>query len=285
MPVDVDLRKLRYFVAVAEHLHFGRAAEELHIAQPVLSRQIRALEGELKVSLLVRDRRSTALTPAGEQVLADARPLLAAAEAMRRRAARAARGTDVFTVGFMPGLIVTGPVRELARRHPGLDIEVLRTGWDDQVDVLHDGRADVGYVRLPVDERGLTVRPLLSEPRVVVLPATHRLAGKDGVDLADLAGERLLQDPAAVPEWPVRAPGQGQRSLPALRTVEEKLHHVAAGHGVVVLPLSTATFYACRDVTHLPVRGLGPNQVCLAWPADRDSALIEEFAAIALRNG
>jgi DNA-binding transcriptional LysR family regulator len=283
MPVDVDLRKLRYFVAVAEHLHFGRAAEELHIAQPVLSRQIRALEGELKVSLLVRDRRSTSLTPAGEQVLADGRPLLAAAEAMRRRAVRAARGTEVFTVGFMPGLIVTGPVRELARRHPGLDVEVLRTGWDDQVEVLHDGRADVGYVRRPADERGLTVRPLLSEPRVVVLPAGHRLAGKDSVDLADLAGERLLQDPAAVPEWPAR-PDPAQRALPVVRTVEEKLEYVAAGHGVVVLPLSTATFYTRQDVTHLPVRGLPPNQVCLAWPADRGSTLVEEFASIALAS-
>ena len=82
---DVDLRKLRYFVAVAEQLHFGRAAEALHIAQPVLSRQIRALEEELKAQLFVRDKRATELTPAGRQLLADAGPLLAAADALRRR--------------------------------------------------------------------------------------------------------------------------------------------------------------------------------------------------------
>ena len=78
---DLDLRKLRYFVAVAEHLHFGRAAESLHIAQPVLSRQIRALEDELKVQLFVRDKRATELTPAGRQLLAHAGPLLASADA------------------------------------------------------------------------------------------------------------------------------------------------------------------------------------------------------------
>ena len=86
---DVDLRKLRYFVAVAEQLHFGRAAEALHIAQPVLSRQIKALEDELKAQLFVRDKRATELTPAGRQLLADAGPLLANADALRRRVARA----------------------------------------------------------------------------------------------------------------------------------------------------------------------------------------------------
>src|ERR1700745_25518 len=89
--VDVDLRKLRYFVAVAEQLHFGRASEALHTAQPVLSRQIRALEDELKAQLFVRDKRATELTPAGRQLLADAGPLLASADALRRPGARAAR--------------------------------------------------------------------------------------------------------------------------------------------------------------------------------------------------
>src|SRR5580692_6476737 len=129
---DVDLRKLRYFVAVAEHLHFGRAAEALHIAQPVLSRQIRALEDELRAQLFVRDKRATELTPAGRQLLADAGPVLAAADALRRRVARAAREPRSFTIGFMPGLIVTEAVRALTGAHPQLIVNVLRTGWDDQ---------------------------------------------------------------------------------------------------------------------------------------------------------
>jgi DNA-binding transcriptional LysR family regulator len=283
--MDLDLRKVRYFVAVAEHLHFGRAAEQLYIAQPVLSRQIRALEDELKVTLFVRNRRTTELTPAGEQLLADARPLLANADAARRRAGIAARGRDTFTVGFMPGLIVTAEVRALSSRHPELTVDVVRTSWDDQTEVIHDGRVDVSYVRQPVDPRGLEIRPLLSEPRVVVLPAEHRLAGKPQISITDLADEHLLQDPDAVPEWrdiatELREAGRRQ-VIPYYRSVEEKLEHVAAGHGVIVLPLSTAAFYTRADVTPVDIEDIAPNQVSLAWDSSRQSPLIGEFVAIA----
>src|ERR1700722_13743772 len=144
--VDLDLRKVRYFVAVAEQLNFGRAAQALHIAQPVLSRQIRALEQELKVRLLERDKRATRLTPAGEALLEDGRALLAAADAARRRVSDADAGTRVFTVGFMPGLIVTPAVREFSRLHPEVRVEVLRTDWLNQTDTIHDGTVDVGYL-------------------------------------------------------------------------------------------------------------------------------------------
>ncbi|MBP2705049.1 LysR family transcriptional regulator [Microbispora sp. RL4-1S] len=283
--MDVDLRKLRYFVAVAERLHFGRAAEALHIAQPVLSRQIRALEEELKVQLFVRTRRATELTPAGEQLLADARPLLASAEALRRRVGRAARGADVFTVGFMPGLIVTPAVQALRERHPELTVEVVRTTWNDQTETIHDARVDIGYVRLPIDQRGLRVRPLMSEPRVAVLPTGHRLAGKDVIGIADLADEHLLQDPYAVPEWrdiatELRRPGRRRAEL-LFHAVEEKLEHVAAGHGVVVVPLSVMAFYTRPDVTYVPITDIPPNQVCLAWDSTRRNPLIGEFAVLA----
>jgi DNA-binding transcriptional LysR family regulator len=282
--VDVDLRKVRYFVAVAERLHFGRAAEALHIAQPVLSRQIRTLENELKVQLFVRDRRTTELTSAGEQLLADARPLLANADALRRRVGRAARGPDTFTVGFMPGLIVTPAVRALVARHPGLNVDVVRTTWADQTDVIHDGRADISYVRLPVDQRGLRIRPLLSEPRVVVLPADHRLAGKDSVRITDLADEHLLQDPGAVPEWrdiAVELRTGTRQVVPSIHLVEEKLERVAAGNGIAIFPLSTATFYIRPDIVHVPVSDIGPTHVSLAWDGTRRSPLIAEYAAIA----
>jgi DNA-binding transcriptional LysR family regulator len=282
--VDVDLRKLRYFVAVAEQLHFGRAAEALHIAQPVLSRQIRALEDELKAQLFVRDKRATELTPAGRQLLADAGPLLASADALRRRVVRAARGPGSFTIGFMPGLIVTEAVRAMIGRHPQLTVNVLRTGWDDQTEVIRDGRADVSYLRLPADQSGLQVQPLLAEPRVAVLPVDHRLAGKDTISIADLTDEHLLQDPDAVPEWRDIATEMRARRRPGapfFRTVEEKLEHVAAGHGFVLLPLSTAVFYTRPGVAYSHVSDIPPNQVCLAWDATRCGQLIQDFAAIA----
>jgi DNA-binding transcriptional LysR family regulator len=283
--VDLDLRKVRYFVAVAEQLNFGRAAQELHIGQPVLSRQIRALEQELKVRLFERDKRATRLTPAGEALLEDARALLAGADAARRRVRDIAAGERVFTVGFMPGLIVTPAVREFSRRHPEVTVEVLRIDWTNQTDVIHDGTVDVGYLRMPFDQRGLAVEPLLSEPRAAVVPAGHRLAGKEAVTVADLAAEHLLQDPDAVPEWRDIAielrDGQPPGRVPPFRTVEEKLEHVAAGHGIVVLPLSTATFYTRADISHVLVCDIAPNQVCLSWDSLRRGPLIRDYVAIA----
>ena len=283
--MDVDLRKVRYFVAVAEELHFGRAAERLHIAQPVLSRQIRALEDELKVQLFVRTKRATELTAAGRQLLEDALPLLASAEAARRRVVQAARGSRTFTIGFMPGITVTSAVRAFTSQHPELTIELLRTSWHDQVQVLRDGRADVSIVRLPIDQQGLTVRPLFDEPRLAMLPADHRLAGKPSLRIADLADDHLLQDPDAVPEWRDVAlelrDGTAGR-VPIFQSVEEKLEHVAAGNGISVLPLSTATFYTRPDVVAVPVEDIGPNHVCLAWTATRRSKAIHDFADVAI---
>jgi DNA-binding transcriptional LysR family regulator len=282
--MDLDLRKLRYFVAVAEELHFGRAAERLHIAQPVLSRQIRALEDELGGQLFVRTKRATELTPAGRQLLDDARPLLAAADATRRRVARAARGSKTFTIGFMPGLTVTEAVRAFGVRHPEIEVELIRTTWDDQVDVLHDGRVDVSVVRLPIDQAGLTVRPLFEEPRVAMLPADHRLAGKPALDITDLADEHLLQDPDAVPEWrdiALELRTRTPKPVPVVRSVEEKLEHVASGRGISIVPLSVATFYQRPDVVAVAVDNLAPNTVCLAWIATRRSRLLHDFADLA----
>src|SRR3954471_3713630 len=115
--MDLDLRKLRYFVAVAEKLHFGRAADELHIAQPALSRQIRALEKDLGTPLLTRDSHGVALTDAGRQLLTDAETLLASAHAVRRRVTLAARGSRRLMVGFRAGITVTAAVRAFAVQH------------------------------------------------------------------------------------------------------------------------------------------------------------------------
>lgn len=288
MNADLDLRKLRYFVAVADELNFGRAAETLMIAQPVLSRQIRAFEAELGVRLFVRDRRGTELTEPGRLLYAEARTLLASAAAVRRRVAVAARGEAEFTVGFMPGLMVTGAVRAFQGTHPEVDVRVMRTGWDDQVQVLHDGRADVSYLRRPFDATGLAVQFLFSEPRVVVLPTDHPLAQRPSVVMAELADEHLLQDPAAVPEWAQVAAELRRRGVPgrpSSRTVEEKLELVAVRAGIAILPLSTARFYRRDDISVVPVSDLPPTDVLLGWDAGRRSRLIEAFVASARDDG
>ena len=278
--MDLDLRKLRYFVAVAQELHFGRAAARLHIAQPVLSRQIRAFEAELRTQLLDRSRRATALTPAGRRLLTDAPALLAAADEL----ARTVRGTAQLRVGFMPGITVTAEVRALQDRHPDLDVVLVRTTWADQVSTLHDGRVDIGYVRLPIDRSGLVVRPLFTEPRVVVMAIEHRLAGKESVSVADLADEHLLQDPDAVPEWrdiATELRAAPARPAPVFGSVEEKLEHVAAGRGIAVIPQSTAAYYTRPDVVAVAVSDIGPNHVCLAWSRRRHDPLVGEFAELA----
>jgi DNA-binding transcriptional LysR family regulator len=283
--MDVDLRKVRYFMAVARHGNFSRAAEDLHVAQPVLSRQIRALESELGVVLFVRGRSGAALTSAGTQLAADAEPLLADAEALRRRVAQAARKSGQFTVAFMPGLIVTGAVRAFAAAHPELTVEVLRTSRADQTEVLLDGRADVSYVRLPVDRHGLQVLPLAREPQFVVLPAEHGLAGKECVSIGDLAGEHLLQHPDIVPEWrDVAAEMRGRRRLPPPRfthTVEEKLEQVAIGRGIIVLPESAASLHARPGICRVRISDIPPAETCLAWSSSRRSPLLAEFARLA----
>ena len=272
--MDLDLRKLRYFVAVADQLHFGRAADELHIAQPALSRQIRALEQDLGASLFTRDRHGVELTDAGRQLLADAGPLLASTQAVRRRVSAAAGGKRRLMVGFRAGVAVTPAARAFEDRHPDVVVDVQRIEGDDQAAMLLDGRIDVGYVRLPIDEAGLRLTPLYTEPRVAVLPSGHRLAGKEEVTEADLAGEPLVWhgDPSTQPT---------KRPLPnagyPVRGVDETLEHVAAGRGISFLARSATVFYSHPDVIYVPVPDLAPDQVCLAVAASRNSPVVDDF--------
>jgi DNA-binding transcriptional LysR family regulator len=141
----------------------------------------------------------------------------------------------------------------------------------------------VSIVRLPIEARGLSLRPMYADPRVVALRADHRLAGKESITIADLADEHLLQDPDAVPEWrdvAIELREGTSPGYPHFSSIEEKLEHVAAGRGIAIIPVSTATYYNRPDVTHLPVEDLGPNQVSLAWIASRRSRTITEFADI-----
>ncbi|MFE4832110.1 LysR family transcriptional regulator [Streptomyces sp. NPDC056672] len=276
--MDLDLRKLRYFVTVADRLHFGRAADELHIAQPVLSRQIRALEQDLGVSLFTRDRHGVELTDAGRQLLADAGPLLASTHAIRRRVSAAASGKRRLMVGFRAGIAVTPAARAFEDRHPDVVVDVQRIEGDDQAAMLLDGRIDVGYVRLPIDEAGLRVTPLYTEPRVAVLPAGHRLAGKEEVTEADLAGEPLVWHGDSSTQ-PTKRP-LSNAGYP-VRGVDETLEHVAAGRGISFLARSASVFYSHPDVVFVPIPDLAPDQVCLAVAASHTSPVVDDFVTAA----
>lgn len=263
--MDLDLRKLRYFAAVAEHQHFGRAAEQLYIAQPVLSRQVRALERELGCSLLERTTRSVRLTPAGRSLQEEARRLLASADAAVRRVHEVDRGVERLAVAFAPGLRVSEAVRAFGAVRPEVGIELIHLAWREQDAPLRDGRADVGYLRRPFDDAGLRVVPVGWDPKVVVLPRAHRLARRRSLHLADLAGEPVI-DPAT------------QR----VASVEEKFELVAAGHGIAVVPASAAGAYPRPDLVRRPLADATPLETCLAVMADRqDGRNVAEFLAVA----
>lgn len=262
--MDLDLRKLRYFVAVAEHRHFGRAAEQLYITQPVLSRQIKAMEEELDCTLLVRTTRSVELTAAGKQLHAEAQGILAAVAAAVQRVHDADLGTRRLVVAFSPGLHVSEAIRAFALRHPDVETDVVPARWWEQDAPLRDGRAQVGYLRRPFDDAGLRTVPIGLDPRVACLPAAHPLAGRAELTTADLDGERMLD-------------------LPIRRTasLEEKFELIAAGHGIGLVPLSVARSYSRPDLVHLPVTDAPGLETCLVVPADRREKLLRDFLEIA----
>ncbi|MGV0813318.1 LysR family transcriptional regulator [Mycolicibacterium boenickei] len=286
---DLDLRKLRYFVAVAEELNFGRAAQRLHIAQPVLSRQIRAFEDELGITLLVRSSSGTQLTAAGTQLLRDAKELLDEAKALRQRLSQAAEQTVTVTVGVMAGLRATAAAAAFEASGPQRRAMVRQIGWHDQTELVRTAQIDVVYAREPFDHHGLGTAPLLEEPMDAVLPADDVLATRASVRLADLASRVLLMpNPDMVPGWQSAA-APGQRWAPpreAVRTVEDKLEHVAAREGFIILPRSTTAYYRRPDVRAVPIEDVGPSRVTLIWNAAADNPVRDEFvaAALACRN-
>jgi DNA-binding transcriptional LysR family regulator len=281
---DLDLRKLRYFVAVAEERHFGRAAERLHIAQPVLSRQIRSFESELGVQLFVRDSRGTQLTAAGTQLLTDAKALLAETSALRQRLSRAAAATVTVTVGVMGGLLATAAATAFEAAGPNRRAVIVPVGWNNFVQIVRDGDVDVVYAREPFDHHGLGVAPLLEEPLDALVPADDPLAAKASIRLADLSDKPLLQDPATLPAQHRATLLKLRRASPprTVHTIEEKLEFVAARAGFVVLPRSTTEFYRRRDLRAVPIEDIGPSRVALIWNASTDDPLRDEFVAAAL---
>lgn len=285
---DLDLRRLRYFVALAEVLHFGLAAERLAITQPVLSRQIRKLEQEVGVGLLTRSSRSVELTSAGRQLLEDAQPLLAAASAAGRRVRRAVTGRASLTVGFQAGDPIIALVRAFDVAGHDIDIDVERIYWSDQPAALLDDRVDVSFVHLPVDARGLNLAHLYSSPRLALLPGSHELAGRSEIAIRELADDPVVLHVGASPSWEAwhnvdpRPDGRRPKRGPTARNLEEKIEAVGTGRAVSFIPVSVTTaLHIPPEVAAIPVTDIPPTKVCLAWKADRRSAAIRDLVATA----
>ncbi|WP_170127985.1 LysR family transcriptional regulator [Euzebya rosea] len=270
--MELDLGLVRTFVEVADTEHFGRAAGRLHLAQSAVSRRIQRLESQLGVALLERTSRSVVVTDAGKTFLADARALLVAAEAARRRLTAHQR----LEVAFVPGVSPSPVVAALRADGHEPDIGMRRVQWYEQGDVLRTGAADVLLGRLPIVGEGLRVEPLWTESRMVLLPTSHRLARRSTVQLAELADEPMVRHdgPVAV-SWDAehnidpRPDGKPVPTGPIVRTLEEKLEYVATGVALTILPSSVSTLFERDDLVVVPVVDAPPATVALAWNDDR----------------
>lgn len=276
---DLDLRLVRYFTAVAEHRHFGRAADALHITQPSLSRQIRRLEQQLGARLLERTPQGSGLTEAGEVFLPRAKALLRSAT-QAASLARAAAEPSRITVGYTAGIIVTPAVRALRERFPDADVRTVHVDWNERTTALPELRVDALVTRLPFPTDGAQVTVLYDEARFLVLPVGHRLAGKESVTLDDIADEPLVRvsDPAWNAYWRIdpRPDGRPAPDGPLADALEDKFELVASGQALAITALPRAG--ALRpDVTAVPLHGVDPAHVVLATRAEERSRLVAAF--------
>ncbi|NIH79762.1 LysR family transcriptional regulator [Amycolatopsis viridis] len=282
---DLDLRLVRYFAAVAEHRHFGRAAAALHITQPSLSRQIRALEQQLGARLLDRTPQGTRLTGAGEVFLPLAKDLLRAAARAAGRTRAAAR-PDRITLGYSANLIITPAVRELRHRHPGAEVRTQHLAWNDVAAALLEHRVDAAVGRMPFATDGLHVTVLHDEPRVLLVPRDHRLAGKESVRVDDIAGEPLPRVPGE-PEWEAfwridpRPDGSRAPDGPVITSMEDKLELIAGGEAIAIVPGGHRLESLRPDLTTVPLEDVEPSHVVLATRAGDRSRLVAAFRRIA----
>ncbi|MFD7668503.1 LysR family transcriptional regulator [Streptomyces sp. NPDC059788] len=278
---DLDLRLVRYFTAVAEHRNFGRAAEALRITQPSLSRQIRRLEQQLGARLLDRTPRGSRLTEAGEVFLPRAEALLRSA-AQAVAGVRAASAPSRITVGYSTGVIVTPAVRDLRLRHPDAEVHSQFVACTDIRTALLDHQVDALVARAPFPTDRLHVSVLYDEPRVLLVPVGHRLAGKESVTLDDIADEplpRLRQaDAAWNAYWRVdpRPDGRPAPDGPFIDALEEKFELIAAGEAVAVAAGARAATMR-PDVTTVPLHGVEPSRVLLATRAGDSGRLVAAF--------
>ncbi|MFC9441023.1 LysR substrate-binding domain-containing protein [Nocardia sp. NPDC057030] len=277
----MELRMLRYFVAVAEERHFGRAAVRLHMSQPPLSRAIRQLEAEVGAALFDRSPTGVGLTGVGLVLLDEARALLDQAERATVRVAAAA-GTAALTVGILgdgtdPG--VTRLAAAYRHTHPEIEIRIRDTDLTDPTCGLRAGLVDVAVTRAPFDDTALTVHELRADPVGAVLRADDPLAGRDHLTLADLADRRWFQFPDGTdPIWQTYWNGGRTREGPVVRVVQECVQAVLWNGTVGITPLGHTAPEGLRAV---PLIDMTPSRVVVAWNEGDTNPLIRSFAQIA----
>lgn len=193
-----------------------------------------------------------------------------------------------FSIAFVAGVTPTKWTRIWNDRRPDVPLTVFRVETADQIAVLHDGRAEVSLVRLPIDDNNLSVITLYNEIPVVVASKDHPTLQAETVLLADLSGEHLLQNPDDVPQWRDLADevrDGTRRALPPMRDLDEVMEQVAAGVGIIIIPHGVARLYGRKDVVSRPVTDVADTQIALAWITRETTEDIEEFIGIVRGRG
>jgi DNA-binding transcriptional LysR family regulator len=287
--MDVHLRELRYFVAVAEHLHFTRAAEALYVSQPALSKQIRALENQLRTPLFHRDRRSVRLTPTGEALLPGARAALAAwsdAEAAAAAATRRAAASLVVGMSTAPGRGLLPAVRaRFAALAPAAQLTLRQVGWQDPTGGLTGpDPVDAAFVWLPLpDPEPFAWLPVATEERLVALPADHPLTAQETVGFDALLDEPFLalpRDSGALRDfWLAVDARHGRPAVigAEIASTEETVEALGAGLGICLVAAGNAPLLAREGITTRPVTGVAPSELVLAWRAGDDRPLLRHL--------
>ncbi|MEY9928263.1 DNA-binding transcriptional LysR family regulator [Catenulispora sp. GP43] len=283
----LDLRRLEYFVAVAEERHFGRAAERLRMTQPPLSRAVQQLEDQLGVRLLTRTTRRVELTPAGEVLLRDARTALDAVAAAERRTRHAAAPSPTLRVALKADLdagLLPAILAAFAGEPEACEVELVLVGIGEQAQALRDGRADAAIVPAPYDAAGLDAEPLAAEPTLLALAAADPLAALDPLRLADLAGY-VLPGGRPADQFPAE-PGSARTSARPSRRhtvadLTEILRLVEVGSMVAFLPRSVTRRYPRPEIAYRAVADVPDSEFSLAWPQQATSRTVVAFVRAA----
>jgi DNA-binding transcriptional LysR family regulator len=287
----IELRHLRYFIAVAEELHFGRAAERLHMAQPPLSQQIRQLEAELGFQLFYRTKRSVQLTEAGLVFLAESRKLFQQLDQAIERGRQTSRGEQgQLVVGFVSSAaynVLPLILRSFRSQVPEVRLELHELPTNEQIDWLHDGKIDVGFVRPPIEDRTLSFKTIVHEPMVVALPETHTLAEQTQIALSSLANENFILFPRPLsPSAYDQIISLCQQAGFSPNVVQEAIQMqtivslVAGGIGIALVPVSLQNMQRIGVVYRSLEEPTPYAEVAVIWRTDDPSAIVQRFLNI-----
>ncbi|MBO0595711.1 LysR family transcriptional regulator [Nesterenkonia sp. E16_7] len=280
MQPPFELRVLRYFVSVAEELHFGHAAARLFITQPSLSVQIRNLERGLDTPLFNRTNRGVTLTPAGEVLLGHARELLSAADAAASLTRQAAQEPgQKLVVGFQANAaaeLTQAALEAYRHNYPGVQVEMRSYPFRDPTAGLADGSADVAFVRPPLPEfKDLRMATLFEEPRVLAVSEASELATRSSIKVEELLEEPFIARKA--PEvwrdfWLATDARHNQSPVigSEASTVDECFEAILSRRGVAFTQSSTQRFYSRPGLAFVPVTDLSPSTVSVAWRHDNE---------------